>query len=114
MPEVLGLRELGGDGAESGTLAGDGEPIDAYVLGVDVPVEVVTGTVVGVIERADDVEDKLVVAVAGSGPWSTEAITEAVRGWWSSSASSPTQVPGPISATFFLLRRTSAVPLMIT
>ena len=39
------------------------------------------------------------------------AITDAVRGPWSSSASSPTQVPGPMVATFFLLRRTSAVPL---
>jgi hypothetical protein len=62
-----------------GTVAGDGEPVDAYVLGVDTPAGAVTGTVVAVIERADDVEDKLVVAAPGSGPWTATAITEAVR-----------------------------------
>ncbi|HUR24077.1 MAG TPA: protein-tyrosine phosphatase family protein [Acidimicrobiales bacterium] len=66
-------------GFVAGTVAGDGEPVDAYVLGVDGPVGTVVGTVVAVIERTDDVEDKLVVAVAGSGPWPAEAITEAVR-----------------------------------
>lgn len=65
-------------GFVAGTMAGDGEPIDAYVLGVDVPLARATGRVVAVVERADDVEDKLVVAVAGAGPWTREAITEAV------------------------------------
>ena len=66
-------------GFVAGTVAGDGEPVDAYVLGVDTPVDRVTATVVAVIERRDDVEDKLAVAVAGSGPWTEEAIAEAVR-----------------------------------
>lgn len=49
----------------SGVMAGDGEEQDAYVLGIDVPVESFTGTVVGVIRRHDDCEDKLVVAPEG-------------------------------------------------
>ncbi len=54
-------------GFVAGTVAGDGEPVDAYVLGVDAPVAAVTGTVVAVVERVDDVEDKLVVAVRARG-----------------------------------------------
>lgn len=48
-----------------GTLAPDGEPIDAYLLGVYEPVTQASGVVVGVVLRADDVEDKLVVAPEG-------------------------------------------------
>ena len=48
-----------------GVMAGDGEEQDAYILGVDAPVECFTGTVVGVIRRHDDCEDKLVVAPEG-------------------------------------------------
>lgn len=48
-----------------GTMSGDGEPVDAYVLGVYEPVETTRGIVVGVILRKDDVEDKLVVAPEG-------------------------------------------------
>jgi inorganic pyrophosphatase len=44
------------------TLAGDGEPIDAYVLGIHEPVETFSGVVVAVIVRKNDLEDKLVVA----------------------------------------------------
>jgi inorganic pyrophosphatase len=64
-------------GFVAGTLAGDGEPVDAYVLGLDTPVGTATGTVVAVIERRDDVEDKLVVSVAGK--WTAETIAEAVH-----------------------------------
>lgn len=45
-----------------GTMAADGEEVDAYILGVDFPVEEFTGRVIAVIHRFDDVEDKLVVA----------------------------------------------------
>jgi inorganic pyrophosphatase len=45
-----------------GTLAGDGEPIDAYLLGVHKPVVEATGRVIALIVRNDDAEDKLVVA----------------------------------------------------
>lgn len=44
-----------------GIMAPDGEEQDAYILGVDTPVEVFTGKVVAVIRRKDDVEDKWVV-----------------------------------------------------
>lgn len=48
-----------------GVMAGDGEEQDAYILGVEKPVERFAGTVVGVIRRHDDCEDKLVVAPEG-------------------------------------------------
>lgn len=43
------------------TIAGDGEEVDAYVLGVFEPVEVFRGKVSAVIHRKNDNEDKLVV-----------------------------------------------------
>ena len=49
----------------SGTVAADGEEIDAYILGVDVPVTQLTGRVIAVIHRLNDIEDKLVVAPDG-------------------------------------------------
>lgn len=60
-----------------GILAGDGEEQDAYVLGVDIPVTQFTGTVIAIIHRRDDVEDKWVVAPDGSS-FSKEEIREAV------------------------------------
>lgn len=59
-----------------GTLAGDGEPIDCYVLGVGVPIGACSGVVTAVIARADDVEDKLVVALNGT--WDIQRIADAV------------------------------------
>ena len=57
-----------------GTTAPDGDSIDAYVLGVDRPLERCSGTVIAVIRRRDDVEDKLVVAL--SGEWNEASIRE--------------------------------------
>lgn len=48
-----------------GVMAPDGEEQDAYILGVDVPVERFTGTVIAIIHRHNDVETKWVVAPAG-------------------------------------------------
>lgn len=48
-----------------GTVSGDGEPIDTYLLGLSMPVAEAHGTVVAVVIRADDEEDKLVVAPVG-------------------------------------------------
>lgn len=48
-----------------GIIAGDGEEQDAYVLGVDEPIERFDGEVIAVIHRLDDVEDKWVVASKG-------------------------------------------------
>ncbi|NLL01556.1 MAG: inorganic pyrophosphatase [Mollicutes bacterium] len=45
-----------------GTISGDGEEIDAYVLGVFEPVEEFTGKVIAIIHRTNDNDDKLVVA----------------------------------------------------
>lgn len=48
-----------------GFLAGDGEEQDAYILGVNEPVEEFTGRVIAIIDRKDDVEKKWVVAPDG-------------------------------------------------
>lgn len=48
-----------------GIIAPDGEEQDAYILGVDEPVETFTGTVIAIIHRYDDVEEKWVVAPEG-------------------------------------------------
>ena len=47
-------------------LGGDGEELDVYLLGVDTPLECFTGTVIGIVFRADDMEDKLVMAPTGT------------------------------------------------
>ena len=44
------------------TISGDGEELDAYVLGVDEPLEEFTGTVIAIIHRTNDNDDKLIVA----------------------------------------------------
>ncbi|BDP41829.1 inorganic pyrophosphatase [Deinococcus aetherius] len=51
-----------------GTVSGDGEPIDAYLLGWPGPVREVEGVVAALIVRADDLEDKLVVVREGASP----------------------------------------------
>ena len=58
--------------------AADGEGLDAYVLGVDSPVERFRGTVVAVIERLEEDDPKLVVAPPGAGAPSDEEIEAAV------------------------------------
>lgn len=44
-----------------GIMALDGEEQDAYILGIDIPVEQFTGKVIAVIHRKNDVEEKWVV-----------------------------------------------------
>jgi len=48
-----------------GISAPDGDWQDAYILGIDRPVDSFAGRVIAVIARADDVEDKWVVAPEG-------------------------------------------------
>ena len=48
-----------------GVMAGDGEPQDAYILGVSEPLTSFDGRVIGAVRRKNDVEDKLVVAPEG-------------------------------------------------
>ena len=47
-------------------LGGDGEELDVFLLGVDTPVQSFTGRIIGIVYRADDVEDKLVMAPEGT------------------------------------------------
>lgn len=47
------------------TISGDGEELDAYVLGVDKPMDSFTGRCIAIIHRTDDNDDKLVVAPDG-------------------------------------------------
>ena len=47
------------------TVAPDGEEIDAYVLGVTLPLKEFTGTCIAFIHRQNDAEDKLILAPAG-------------------------------------------------
>ena len=48
-----------------GTLAPDGEPIDAYFLGLDKPIQTIQGRCIAVIQRHNDDDDKLVVVPDG-------------------------------------------------
>ena len=48
-------------GYVEGFIAPDGEEQDAYVLGIDKPLEEFTGVVLAVIHRLNDVEDKWIV-----------------------------------------------------
>ena len=58
-------------------LGGDGEELDVFLLGVDYPVETFTGRIIGIVYRADDVEDKLIMAPDGM-DFTVEEMTEAV------------------------------------
>lgn len=60
-----------------GIMAPDGEEQDAYILGVNQPVEEFTGKVIAVIHRFNDVEDKWVVAPENK-TYSVEQIKEQV------------------------------------
>lgn len=48
-----------------GTTSGDGEELDAYVLGVDKPLDKFQGICIAVIHRTDDDDDKLIVVPKG-------------------------------------------------
>lgn len=47
------------------TISGDGEEIDAYILGVFEPVRSFTGICIAIIHRTNDNDDKLVVVPDG-------------------------------------------------
>lgn len=48
-----------------GTVSGDGEELDAYVLGVHKPLDEFEGRVIAIIHRTSDDDDKLVVMEDG-------------------------------------------------
>ena len=60
-----------------GTLSGDGEELDVYLLGVNVPVTEYRARVIAVIHRYNDAEDKLVAAPEGMS-FTKEEIAQAV------------------------------------
>lgn len=47
------------------TVSGDGEELDAYVLGVDEPLNEFEGVVIAIIKRMDQDDDKLIVVKEG-------------------------------------------------
>jgi inorganic pyrophosphatase len=49
----------------AGIKAPDGEDLDAYLLGVDKPVEVFEGTCIAIAHRRDNDDDKLIVVPEG-------------------------------------------------
>lgn len=49
-----------------GVLGGDGEELDVFLVGVDIPVKTYMGRIIGIAYRADDVEDKLIMAPTGA------------------------------------------------
>ncbi|MFZ1735603.1 MAG: inorganic pyrophosphatase, partial [Candidatus Moraniibacteriota bacterium] len=61
------------------TKAPDGEELDAYVLGVERPVESFKGKCVAIIHRLNDDDDKLVVASKSSENMSDDEIRRATN-----------------------------------
>ncbi len=61
-----------------GVLGGDGEEQDAYIMGVDKPIEFFSGVVIAEVIRKNDNETKLVVAAEGES-FSEEEILSALN-----------------------------------
>ncbi len=59
-------------------LGGDGDELDVYLLGVDVPVNEYKARIIGIVHRYNDVEDKLVAALEGMN-FTKEEIAQAVH-----------------------------------
>ena len=55
------------------TISGDGEELDAYVVGVFEPVDTFEGHVIAIVHRTNDDDDKLIVAPKGK-EYSDDAI----------------------------------------
>lgn len=49
-----------------GVIGGDGEELDVYLLGVDIPVDEFTAKIIGIAHRNNDIEDKLIAAPVGT------------------------------------------------
>lgn len=78
----------------------DGEYQDAYVLGVDEPIDDFEGQVIGIIHRKDDIEDKLLVADA-SANYSKQEIKKAINfqeRYFKSKIILPENLPNSIAA----------------
>ena len=68
------------------TISGDGEELDAYVLGIHKPVDEFEGIVVAIIHRINDNDDKLVVMEDGRNYTDEQirALTEFQEQWFES------------------------------
>ncbi|MFT4326592.1 MAG: inorganic diphosphatase [Candidatus Woesearchaeota archaeon] len=53
-------------GYVKGVMSGDGEELDAYVLGVYEPLETFTGMCIAVLQRTKEHDDKLIVVPQGT------------------------------------------------
>ena len=60
-----GFEYLTNYGYIPNTISGDGEELDAYVLGVDIPLKEFQGKCIAVIHRTNDNDDKLIVVSDG-------------------------------------------------
>ena len=69
-----------------GTVSGDGEELDAYVLGEHEPLDSFEGEVVAIIHRTNDNDDKLVVMKEGRNYTDDQirALTEFQERWFDS------------------------------
>lgn len=59
-------------------IGGDGEELDVYLLGINVPVSEYTAHIIGIVHRHNDVEDKLVAAPIGT-TFTKEEISKSVH-----------------------------------
>ena len=68
------------------TVSGDGEELDAYVLGEFEPLKTFTGKVIALIHRTNDDDDKLVVVKDGKNYTDDQirALTEFQERWYDS------------------------------
>ena len=68
------------------TISGDGEELDAYVLGEHSPLDIFEGFVVAIIHRTNDNDDKLVVMKEGRNYTDEQirALTEFQEQWFES------------------------------
>ena len=69
-----------------GTVSGDGEELDVYVMGMFEPVEEFEGKCIAIIHRVDDDDDKLVVVPEGVSydDSAIRALTEFQERWFKS------------------------------
>jgi len=61
-----------------GTISGDGEELDAFVLGINKPIKEFKGEVIAIIHRTNDDDDKLIVVEKGNN-YSNDEIKEQVE-----------------------------------
>ncbi|WP_305094114.1 inorganic diphosphatase [Prescottella sp. R16] len=75
----FGFLYLANYGYVPGTLAPDGEELDAYYLGPPEPMTSAHGTCIGIIHRLDDDDDKLIVVPGDSATLDDNAVAAAVE-----------------------------------